>query len=103
MTRTKQFLLAGAVVPAFALGVPVAVSAGNDGAFKLEQQEPPPKSGQPQPKAPAAPARPAAPPPAAPPIAIGYLRSSHASMNGARKRPARSQAANNKCSPSAAG
>jgi outer membrane protein OmpA-like peptidoglycan-associated protein len=66
MTRTKQFLLAGAVVPAFALGVPVAVSAGNDGAFKLAQQEPPPKSGQPQPKAPAAPARPAAPPPAAP-------------------------------------
>ena len=66
MTRTKQFLLAGAVVPAFALGVPVAVSAGNDGAFKLAQQEPQPKPGQPQPKAPAAPARPAAPPPAAP-------------------------------------
>jgi outer membrane protein OmpA-like peptidoglycan-associated protein len=66
MTRTKQFLLAGAIVPAFALSVPVVGSAGTDGAFKLAQQEPQPKPGQPQPKAPAAPARPAAPPPAAP-------------------------------------
>jgi len=66
MTRTKHFLLAGAIVPAFAVGVPVAVRAGDDGALKLAQQQEQPKPGQPQPKAPA---KPAPPPAARPPVA----------------------------------
>jgi outer membrane protein OmpA-like peptidoglycan-associated protein len=64
MTRTTKFLLAGAVVPAFVLGQPVATSAGENGAVLLaQQQEPPHKPGQPPPKAPP---QKAAPPPAAP-------------------------------------
>jgi outer membrane protein OmpA-like peptidoglycan-associated protein len=62
MTRTKHFLLAGAVVPVLALGLPVAMRADENGAIRLAQQEQP-KPGQPQPKAPA---KPAAPAPAAP-------------------------------------
>jgi outer membrane protein OmpA-like peptidoglycan-associated protein len=61
MTRTKQFLLAGAVVPAFALCQPMAAGAGENGAVILaQQQENPQQKGQPQPKAPP-PQRPAAP------------------------------------------
>ncbi|MBV8755135.1 MAG: OmpA family protein [Hyphomicrobiales bacterium] len=68
MTRTKQLLLAGAVIPAFALCQPMAASAGENGAVILaqQQQEPQKKPGQPQPKAPPPQQRPAAPPPAAP-------------------------------------
>jgi outer membrane protein OmpA-like peptidoglycan-associated protein len=66
MTRTTKFLLAGAVIPAFALGQPVATSAGENGALLLAQQqpqqEPQHKPGQPPPKAPP----PKTPPPAAP-------------------------------------
>jgi outer membrane protein OmpA-like peptidoglycan-associated protein len=68
MTRTKKFLIAGAIFPAFALGVPVVGNAGDDGAFKLAQQEQPkPKPGQPPAKAPP-PQKPAPPrPPTAQP------------------------------------
>jgi len=72
MTRTKQVLLAGAIVPAFALGQPLAASAGENGAVLLAQQQPqePQKKqpGQPQPKAPppAAPHAPSAQPQQAP-------------------------------------
>jgi len=69
MTRTKQVLLAGAVIPAFTLGLLLTADAGENGAVILAQQQENPqqkKPGQPQPKAPppqkpAAPAAPAAP------------------------------------------
>lgn len=63
MTRTKQLLLAGAILPAFALCQPMAASAEN-GAVILaqQQQEPQKKPGQPPPKAPPPQQRPAAPP-----------------------------------------
>ncbi|HML13294.1 MAG TPA: OmpA family protein [Xanthobacteraceae bacterium] len=54
MTRTKQLLLAGAVIPAFALCQPAATSAGETGLMILAQQppqEPQHKPGQPPPKA----------------------------------------------------
>src|SRR5262249_30483236 len=37
MTRTKHFLLAGAVVPALALGLTVAARADDSGAIRLGQ------------------------------------------------------------------
>jgi outer membrane protein OmpA-like peptidoglycan-associated protein len=65
MTRTKQLLLAGAVIPAFALCQPIAAKAGENGAVLLaqQQQETPQqkKPGQPPAQKPAPPAAPKAP------------------------------------------
>ncbi len=71
MTRSKQFLLAGAVVPAFALCQPIGAGAGENGALILaqqqqQQQEPQHKPGQPPQKGAPPQQKPAQPPAAAP-------------------------------------
>jgi outer membrane protein OmpA-like peptidoglycan-associated protein len=69
MTRTKQFLLAGAVLPSLALCQPIAAGAGENGTVVLAQQQ------EPQPKKPAQPQQKAPPPqqkpvqPQRPPVA----------------------------------
>jgi outer membrane protein OmpA-like peptidoglycan-associated protein len=75
MTKTKRALLAGAVLPAFALMQPAPIAVAQSSATILAQQEPPPKPGQQQQQKPPPkqqqPARPPQPPaaqqPARPP------------------------------------
>jgi len=84
MTKTKQALLAGAVLPAFALMQPAPIAVAQGSATILAQQEAPPKPGQqqqqkpppkqqpparpPQPPAAQQPARPPQPPAAQQPV-----------------------------------
>jgi outer membrane protein OmpA-like peptidoglycan-associated protein len=64
MTRTKQLLLAGAVLPSLALCQPIAAGAGENGAMLLAQQQQ-----EPQQKKPAQPQQKAPPPQQRPPVA----------------------------------
>jgi outer membrane protein OmpA-like peptidoglycan-associated protein len=97
MTKTKQALLAGAVLPAFALMQPAPIAVAQSSPTILaQQQEPPPKPGQQQQQKPPPkqqqPARPPQPPaaqqPARPPQPPAAQQPAHPPQPPAAQQPA---------------